>query len=353
MAVKTSKAGSIKALRASVATKGGGNEAFLQRIPADDSVTVRFLTEPEEWQSYFEHYDQVLRYFPCSDNCPACTEGNRPTQKYLANVLDVENNRVLPMVLPKSLVTKLLNSYDRYATMRDRDYELIRIGSGLDTDYDRSPEVPTKRNTKGVELLDLGEVLENQLKRAFDEGDDEEPQASKRPPAPRIRPKPKPAVADEDEDDDDEESKTPVDREELEDMSLRELRTYAKSELGIDPADIRGMDQDALVELILARSDEENYGSDPEIEPESEGEDNTPPKEETSDDQDAEDEAEEDSDEEDEELTADQVRAMTLPQLRKLCGQLEIPWKRTDGKNLLIKKVLESADMEEDDEPPF
>lgn len=353
MAVKTTKAGSIKALRTSVERKGGGNDQFLQRVPADDSIMVRFLTEPDEWQSYFEHYDQVMRYYPCSDDCPGCTEGNRPSQRYLANVLDIQNDRVVPMVIPKTLVTKLLNSYDRYTTMTDRDYDLIRLGSGLDTDYDRSPEAPAKRSVNKYTLLDLEAVLENQLRRAFDQDTDEE----EAPPSSRASSKPGKArivpIVSDDLDDEDEEatSSVKVDREELEDMSLRELRTFAKADVGIAQADIRGLDQDALVELILARTDQTNYGDDDDADT---GDVDSEDAEATSEPGTGEDE-EEDSGDDDEELTEEDIRAMTLQELRKLCGQLEIPWKRTDGKNLLIKKILEStaAEEDEDDEPPF
>lgn len=337
MALKTAKAGSIKALRASLERKGGGNDAFLQRVPADDSITVRFLTEPPEWQSYFEHYDQVMKYYPCSDdNCPGCVEGGRPTQRYLANALDVQGDRVIPLVIPKTLVTKLLHSYDRYDTLTDRDYELIRIGSGLDTDYDRQAEMPQRRPTKQHTLLDLAEVLENQLKRATgDTGSDDAPVVEEKAPARAAsRPGTKPVPVDDDEDD----FGKALPRAELDDMSLRELRAYAKDDLKIPAADIRGMDQDALIELIEART-----------------KDDSEPEEETADDPDAEDEAPEDAEEEaddGDELTEDEVRAMTLQELRKLCGQLEIPWKRTDGKALLIKKVLETA-QDDEDEVPF
>jgi hypothetical protein len=355
MAVKTNKAGSIKALRASTERRGGGNEAFLQRIPADDSITVRFLTEPEEWQAYFEHYDQVMNYYPCSDNCPGCTEGNRPSQKYLANALRVEDDRVIPLVINKSLVTKLLNSYDRYGTMMDRDYELIRIGSGLDTDYDRSPEVPIKRNTKGVQMLDLVEVLENQLRRAFDDDDLANPASTNgsktksRHGGPQ-KSKPGPVVEHDDEDEDDESSIwNKVTRDDLEDMSLRELRIFAKSELGIAQADIRGLDQDSLIDLILDRAEDSKKDSDDADDEDMDQEDTTAEEGEAAEGDDV------DEDDEDE-LSEDDVRAMSLPELRKLCGQLEIPWKRTDGKALLIKKVLESVgddEDEDDDDPPF
>jgi hypothetical protein len=344
MAVKTSKAGSIKALRASVERKGGGNDAYLQRIPADDSLNVRFLTEPEDWQSYFEHYDPVMRYYPCSDNCPGCTEGDRPSQKYLANALDIAGDRVVPLVLPKSLVTKLLNSYDKYKSIADRDYELIRLGSGLDTDYDRAPEAPAKRATKGYQLLDLAAVLDGQLRRAFDQDEDVLPDikpSAARPGGGAKSTRAVPIDVEDDDEDDADEVTTVADREELEDMSLRELRVYAKSEMKIDAADIRGLDQDALIELIMSRSapaEEVKDADDDDADDEGVDQEDSAPEE----------------DDGEEELTEEDIRAMTLQELRKLCGQLEISWKRTDGKALLIKKVLESIDDDEDDDvPPF
>lgn len=347
MAIKGGRAGSVTALRAATERKVG-EDSYLQRIPADDSMEVRFLTDPEEWQEYYEHYDQVMRYFPCTDdNCPGCMEGDKPQKKYLANVLLTDDGRVVPLVLPKTLVSRLLNRYERYATMKDRPYELIRTGSGLDTEYDVNPEVPSKLNTKKYTLLDLAAVLENQLTRAYAEAGEETPEPPKKGKGKQwdvagrtsktkaVEPEEEPD--DEGDDDDDEQSDGVLSREELEGMSLRELRAYAKDDMGFTAAAIKGLDQDALVDLLLgddedlAEDDEDDEGDDEDDEAEVE------------EDEDEEEGFTEDSDEDDEEegLTEDEIRELTLTELREVCDNSDVKYKKTEGRATLVKRLIE------------
>lgn len=170
--IKSKKVGTMNDLRSGLKRSGGSN--FLQRIPADGSVTVRFLTEPTEWVSFLEHYDSVRKFYPCTDNCPGCDEGDRPSSRYLANALNIEEDRVVPLVLPKTLAAAAVRKYDRYGTITDRNYEIIRSGSGLDTVYEIDPELPTKIRLDKYDLIDLMDTLEDQLPSDEDDDDEEE-----------------------------------------------------------------------------------------------------------------------------------------------------------------------------------
>lgn len=165
----------MKALRQSL-KKGGSGAAFIKQVPANDAMLVRFLTEPEEWFGYNEHYDQTRRaYYPCvADDCPGCAQDERKSFRYLANAVDLDEDRVIPLKLPKTLATRLTLKYDKYDTLMDRDYELTRSGEGLDTDYDADAEAPMKRNMKKYEPLDLGEILQGAWEYVFGVEDDEE-----------------------------------------------------------------------------------------------------------------------------------------------------------------------------------
>lgn len=99
--------------------------------------------------------------------------------------------------------------------------------------------------------------------------------------------------ADEEEDEDEEEEG--YDRDSLEDLDLKELRKIAKSE-GHDASDYKGMDQDAIIDLILGEEDE---------------------------DEDEEDEGD-DEDEEAEELDEDDLIEMSHKDLLALCKELDI-----------------------------
>lgn len=118
----------------------------------------------------------------------------------------------------------------------------------------------------------------------------------------------------EDEDEEDEESEG-YDREELEGMSLVELKKLAKEE-GHAASVYRKMDQDALIDLLAGDDDE-----------------------------DAED------DEEEEEIDEDTLKAMDLGQLKKVAAELElkVPVAVAKNKTKLVNFILENAG-EEDDE---
>lgn len=210
--IKGGEVGSVKELRKSL--KRGGGDQYLSRIPADGR-TVRFLTEPDSWFKYFEHYDDTRKdnyYFPCTEDCIGCTEGISASKRYLVNALDVSDNKVIPLVLPASLAANLLKKYDKFKTLTDRDYELTKDGTGFDTDYDALYDQPSKMNLKRYDLLDLGAILEAQLGSGDeteddDDDEDDEPKAKKskgvkKPPSRR-------AADDDDDDDDDDEDETP------------------------------------------------------------------------------------------------------------------------------------------------
>jgi hypothetical protein len=210
--LKGGAVGSVKNLRKSL--KSGGSGRYLQRIKAE-GTTVRFLTEPDEWFKFYEHYDDTRKdnyYFPCTEDCEGCEEGLDVSKRYLANALDVDDNRVVPLVLPASLVTNLLKKYDKFKTIKDRDYELTKDGSGFDTEYDALYEQPHKRDLKRYDLLDLGDVLLSQLSEGEDDDDDDDedetPKRKSSKGGSKKPPKRRPSKS-RDEDDDDDEDEAP------------------------------------------------------------------------------------------------------------------------------------------------
>jgi hypothetical protein len=132
--------------------------------------------------------------------------------------------------------------------------------------------------------------------------------------------------ADEEEDDEegDEDEEEGYTQEELEDLDLKQLRAIAK-EGGATSADVKGLDQDALIELILGESDEDEEDED------------------------------EEGDEEDEteELDEDALNAMSLTELKSLAKELEVKVKvpasaKTDKakKKVFVETILNSGDDE-------
>ena len=174
--IKGGKVKSVKALKSNL--KKGGGEHYMKRVPSDDSITVRFLTEPEEWFEFLEYFSEEHKFFPAVEGMDPdfVADLNSPSKRWLSAAVDVSDNNVISLVLPKSLAQSLIKRYDKYKTIMDRDYELTREGSGFDTTYDAIPEVPTKMNLNRFTPPDLLEVLNAAIPAALGGGggDDED-----------------------------------------------------------------------------------------------------------------------------------------------------------------------------------
>jgi hypothetical protein len=143
VALKARKIGTVARLKAA-SKKGGGGEDFIKGFKDNEPATLRFLTEPLDWIEYVEHYNEEFSFFPCSDDCPACKDGVRGSKKFLAAAIDVEEGVQTLYKLPKTVMSSLNRSYERNGTILDRDFEIIRTGSRLDTEYDVAPAQPSR-----------------------------------------------------------------------------------------------------------------------------------------------------------------------------------------------------------------
>lgn len=346
--LRARKVGSIDKMKKSLKKSGG--DSYLKRI-SEGSINVRFLTEPSEWIDYSEHYDSVRNYYPCTTtDCDGCNQSLRPSSRYLANALDRDDDKVVPLVIPKTLAQSLLKKYDKYTTLLDRDYELSREGTGQnDTVYDATPEAPTRiKGLSGYETLDLMELLNAQLeddddsdsddddevpvkssRRAQkvapvdnddeDDDDDDETEEDEEP----VKSAPKKAETrvddDDDDDDEDEDDDDDTSRDRLEALGINALKRQAK-EAGATVTDLKGLDKEGVIDWILDNGAEE----DPE---------------------EAEMDADSDDDEE-EEITEEQLGEMSLRELKALCTELDVKVPRGADKDALIELILDSGEDE-------
>lgn len=113
---------------------------------------------------------------------------------------------------------------------------------------------------------------------------------------------------DEDDEDDEDEDEETLTREDLEGLNLRELKAKAK-EAGYATADLKGLDQDGIIDLLVGDAESED-----------------------------EDEAEEE--EESEWYTEAQLKAMTIAELRALADEYEVDHEGVK-KPALVKALLE------------
>lgn len=215
--IRGGKVKGIASLRKSVKRSSG--EGAITRIPKDAPLVVRFADEPDEWFEFFTHWDESKsgnnKSSICvTSDCEGCADGLKQTKRFLANAIDVDNSKIVAVELPVTLVKLLLNRYDKYHTVMDRDYELTKNGTGKDTEYDAISEGKSRFNFDMYEKLDLSEILAEQTGGDDDDDDDEDEPL----PAPKkstsgtkrtggsLRRAPKPPV-----DDDEDEDEPPFD----------------------------------------------------------------------------------------------------------------------------------------------
>lgn len=178
--------GSAKAVKQSL--KGGGGNPNVKIVPKENSITVRFLDEPEDFFGLYEHW---LSDGPvaCTEDCEHCASDDPEERKrqfrYLANAYVVDDQKVVVLKLPKTLVELLMNFYKKYdGTLLDRDYDLSRTGSGQnDTRYFAAPDAPrsiklSRFDDKKFDLEEIAMSLANP-EAADDDDDEDEPKKKK------------------------------------------------------------------------------------------------------------------------------------------------------------------------------
>jgi len=356
MKLSAEKMGSMKAVKDSL-KKGGssGNfKTYIKNIPAD-GLTVRFLTEPEEWFGYHEYWDDSAKTFVPMVEGEILPDGAKPSFRYLANALDVENDRVIPLKLAKTAANVLILKYDKYDTMMDRNYEVQKHGEGLDTTYDVTPDSPSKMNLAKYELLDLEQILADA--RAEATGDtpdtssdaevDDDDKDEVEIPARATKSKkttPEPVSVGSAEDDDDDEDTDEEEDEAAEEFPAEvlfpdgEYRTnYSEAELNsMEGDDIAGLGdwwmmdeyeidfdtrEKTIASILRAQSLYLLDQDDPEsVDDES------------------------DEDEEEQEYSEEDLRAMSIGELRLIAEDLEIDIPRGAKKETLVDLIIEAAE---------
>lgn len=184
--IKAKRVGSLKRLKE--ATKRS-SASLIKNVPADEPLTVRFLEEPSEWIEYEEYYseDTEPRFFPAIEGIDPdfVADLRKPSKRFLANAVDVADNQVIALKLPTTLAASLEKKAQKYGTITDRDYELTREGTGMQTVYDVTPEPASKMNLRRFKPFDLIDVLTQQLpaelRQDMDDDDDDDDDAGSVP----------------------------------------------------------------------------------------------------------------------------------------------------------------------------
>jgi hypothetical protein len=174
--IRGREVGSMSRLKASLTKRSG---SFIQTIPADGMV-VRFLTEPDKWRDFTDHWDDNLRASYCciEGQCPGCAQELKRSSKHLANVVNIETDEVVPLKLGFDVANRIVMKHDKYHTIMDRNYEITRSGEGFDTKYDVSAEPQElwgPRKLAKYPLIDLETALFDQFKSVWGTEEDDLP----------------------------------------------------------------------------------------------------------------------------------------------------------------------------------
>ena len=173
-----SKAGNN--VRQDIKSASGGGAGYLRTFKDGKDCRVRFISDPEEWLKYREHYSQETKYFPCTqeNDCPGCTSENERMQyasrKYIAQVIIVQEDgandegKVRAVKLTVDLANRLVNKADRNGgTLTNRDYTIIRIGNDKNTTYDVEVEDKSNVDLSKFEQVDVEAILNQMYESAW------------------------------------------------------------------------------------------------------------------------------------------------------------------------------------------
>lgn len=335
MKLKANKMGSMKALKESLKKGGGGSQTYIKNVPAD-GITVRFLTEPEEWFGFMEYWDGDAKSFVPMVEGEILPDGAKSSFRYLANAVDMDSDRVIPLKLSKTCANSLILKYDKYDTITDRAYELQKHGEGLDTTYDVTPDAPSKMNLAKYDLLDLEQILVDARLQATGETATASAGSSPTATATKSAKSSKPVVVEDDDDDEDfgeDHDYGEFNFDELfpngnirVDYSMDELICMSADDHQ-NVCDLWEIDiNDSEWMVMVMDAQEANALLDDEDDDDSDTEDD-----------------EDDSDDDTEEYDLDDLEGMGLPELRAIAKSLDIA---TAGlnKNALIQAIVESAE---------
>jgi hypothetical protein len=135
----------------------------------EGETKVRLLIEPLSWNSQRMHYSRKHKIgFPClqknTDACIGCQSNDAETRdrnrQFIVPVIDAKGNQQV-FRFGSELYKKLKNRQQRYGTVLDRDFTIVRTGKGKnDTDYDLENGNKYKLELpEDFQVIDVGALL--------------------------------------------------------------------------------------------------------------------------------------------------------------------------------------------------
>ena len=235
----------------------GSSKKDILYFGADTSKRIRFLQELDEGHSYTFHSDfETKIYEPCQDqedheDCKLCQQGIGTKEVFVWSVYDYDTSSVKLLAIKAtgiSPVPALIEFFEEYGTIMDRDYKIKKVGKGMGGSYTVTPLDKEKFGVKKAKPYSEKEIWE-MFKKAYSSKDVED---------------------DDDEEDEEEEEVKPTKKskkakkekslkDKYLDLDWDEVREIAL-EIGMTKKELKAFDEDVeeLVEELFDNYDEED-----------------------------------------------------------------------------------------------
>lgn len=248
----------IKEMKEAVAKSGSSKKEILY-FGADSSHRVRFLQELDSGYSIEFHSNWDPQIFtPCKDpvdhgDCELCKDGIALQEQYVWSVWDYDSNAVRLLMFKAtgiSPIPGLIEMYEEFGTILDRDYKIKKVGKGMGGSYVVTPLDKSKfRNTKAKPFSE--KMVKELISKAFpsentdtdDEDDDVDNEVVETKKSKKVSKKQK---------------KEPTLREKYEELDMDELKSIC-SEIGMSKKEIRGFnDEDEILDELFDNYEEDD-----------------------------------------------------------------------------------------------
>jgi len=234
---------------------GGSNLRDVFYIAADSKRRIRFLQELDtgyelHFHSHFGRKINALCGTEYGHDCPYCGDQDpdmKDTVMYAWNIWDYDANAVrifLYKATGISPVPALIDFYDEYSTITDRDYTIKKTGQRLNSAISVLPgEISKFRNkakpyTKQQIIQILAKAYPFGEEDVVDEDEDDEPKKKNKKTEKKVK------------------KKEPTIEEKLSELDLDDLRNIA-IELGVPKKELKGLDEEEIVELLVGDNEED------------------------------------------------------------------------------------------------
>ena len=160
----------------------GSSKKDILYFGADTSKRIRFLQELDDGHSYTFHSDfETKIYEPCQDqedheDCKLCQQGIGTKEVFVWSVYDYDTSSVKLLAIKAtgiSPVPALIEFFEEYGTIMDRDYKIKKVGKGMGGSYTVTPLDKEKFGVKKAKPYSEKEIWE-MFKKAYSSKDVED-----------------------------------------------------------------------------------------------------------------------------------------------------------------------------------